>query len=80
MLNVQLGHFSVTVPHALADNPKAVADFKASKAKVAQAIKGAMIRETKGTAQPEIVEQIILEELQKVEWNRRNRRKGESCR
>ncbi|HTU93595.1 MAG TPA: Asp-tRNA(Asn)/Glu-tRNA(Gln) amidotransferase subunit GatB [Gemmataceae bacterium] len=55
------------VRRALAANAKAVADFKAGKTKAAQAIKGAVMRETKGTARPEVVEQIILEELQKVE-------------
>jgi aspartyl-tRNA(Asn)/glutamyl-tRNA(Gln) amidotransferase subunit B len=66
MFNVQFGHLSVTDRHALADNPKAVADFKTDKPKAAQAIKGTVMRETKGTAWPEVVEQIILEEIQKV--------------
>ena len=52
------------VRRALAANPKAVADFKAGKTKAAQAIKGAVMRETKGTAKPEVVEQLILAELQ----------------
>ncbi|HEY7156733.1 MAG TPA: Asp-tRNA(Asn)/Glu-tRNA(Gln) amidotransferase subunit GatB [Gemmataceae bacterium] len=55
------------VRRAIASNPKAVADFKAGKTKAAQAIKGAVMRETKGTAQPEAVEQLILEEIQKAE-------------
>jgi aspartyl-tRNA(Asn)/glutamyl-tRNA(Gln) amidotransferase subunit B len=54
------------VRRALAANAKAVADFKAGKTKAAQAIKGAVMRETKGTARPEMVEQLILEEIQKV--------------
>ena len=53
------------VRRAIAANPKAVADFKAGKTKAAQAIKGAVMRETKGTARPEVVEQIILEEITK---------------
>jgi aspartyl-tRNA(Asn)/glutamyl-tRNA(Gln) amidotransferase subunit B len=54
------------VRRALAANPKAVADFKAGKTKAAQAIKGAVMRETKGTARPEVVEQIILEQIEKT--------------
>jgi aspartyl-tRNA(Asn)/glutamyl-tRNA(Gln) amidotransferase subunit B len=54
------------VRRALAANAKAVADFKAGKTKAAQAIKGAVMRETKGTARPEVVEQLILEEIQKT--------------
>jgi aspartyl-tRNA(Asn)/glutamyl-tRNA(Gln) amidotransferase subunit B len=55
------------VGRALAANPKAVADFRAGKTKAAQAIKGAVMRETKGTARPEVVEQLILEEIRKGE-------------
>jgi aspartyl-tRNA(Asn)/glutamyl-tRNA(Gln) amidotransferase subunit B len=54
------------VRRAVAANPKAVADFKKGKAAAAQAIKGAVMRETKGTAPPDLVQQILLEELQKV--------------
>jgi aspartyl-tRNA(Asn)/glutamyl-tRNA(Gln) amidotransferase subunit B len=53
------------VRRALAANAKAVADFKAGKTKAAQAIKGAVMRETKGTARPEVVEQLIVEEIQR---------------
>jgi aspartyl-tRNA(Asn)/glutamyl-tRNA(Gln) amidotransferase subunit B len=53
------------VRRALVANPKAVADFKAGKTKAAQAIKGTVMRETKGTARPEVVEQLIVEEIQK---------------
>jgi aspartyl-tRNA(Asn)/glutamyl-tRNA(Gln) amidotransferase subunit B len=51
---------------AIAGNPKAVADFKKGKTKAADAIKGAVMRETKGMAKTELVQQILLEELQKV--------------
>ncbi len=54
------------VRRALAANTKAVADFKTGKTKAAQAIKGAVMRETKGTARPEVVEQLILEEIRKT--------------
>jgi aspartyl-tRNA(Asn)/glutamyl-tRNA(Gln) amidotransferase subunit B len=51
---------------AIADNPKAVADFRKGKTKAADAIKGAVMRETKGMAKTEIVQQLLLEELQKA--------------
>jgi aspartyl-tRNA(Asn)/glutamyl-tRNA(Gln) amidotransferase subunit B len=54
------------VRRAIAANAKAVEDFKKGKTKAAQAIKGAVMRETKGTARPEVVEQLILEEIQKT--------------
>ncbi len=53
------------VRRAVAANPKAVADFKKGKAAAAQAIKGAVMKETKGTARPDLVQQILMEELQK---------------
>jgi aspartyl-tRNA(Asn)/glutamyl-tRNA(Gln) amidotransferase subunit B len=54
------------VRRAISNNPKAVADFKKGKAAAANAIKGAVMRETRGTANPEVVQQILLEELQKA--------------
>jgi aspartyl-tRNA(Asn)/glutamyl-tRNA(Gln) amidotransferase subunit B len=62
---VDAGALLEVVRRAVTANPKAVADFKAGKTKAAQAIKGAVMRETKGTAKPEVVEQLILEEIQK---------------
>jgi len=50
----------------IATNPKAVADFKKGKTKAADAIKGFVMRETKGMANTEVVSQILLEELGKV--------------
>jgi aspartyl-tRNA(Asn)/glutamyl-tRNA(Gln) amidotransferase subunit B len=43
-----------------------VADFKKGKAAAANRIKGAVMKQTKGTANPELVQQILLEELQKA--------------
>ncbi len=63
---VEAGDLLAIVRRAIAANAKAVADFKAGKTKAAQAIKGAVMRETKGTARPEVVEQLILEEIQKA--------------
>jgi aspartyl-tRNA(Asn)/glutamyl-tRNA(Gln) amidotransferase subunit B len=53
------------VRRAIAASPKAVADFKKGKKQAANSIKGAVMRETKGTARPDLVEQLIREELEK---------------
>jgi aspartyl-tRNA(Asn)/glutamyl-tRNA(Gln) amidotransferase subunit B len=60
------GQIAAIVRRAIAANPKAVADFKKGKAKAADAIKGAVMRETKGMAKTEMVQQIVMEELQKA--------------
>lgn len=54
------------VRKAIHANPKAVADYKKGKTKAADAIKGAVMRETKGMAKTELVQQILLEELQTI--------------
>jgi aspartyl-tRNA(Asn)/glutamyl-tRNA(Gln) amidotransferase subunit B len=59
------GQLAEIVRRAIAANPKAVADFKKGKTKAADAIKGAVMRETKGMAKTELVQKILLEELQK---------------
>jgi aspartyl-tRNA(Asn)/glutamyl-tRNA(Gln) amidotransferase subunit B len=51
------------VQRAIAGNPKAVADFKKGKLKAADAIKGAVMRETKGMAQTDAVQRLLMEEL-----------------
>ena len=51
---------------AIAANPKAVADFKKGKAAAANSIKGAVMKETKGAAKPDVVQQILMDELAKV--------------
>ncbi len=53
------------VRRAIAANPKAAADFRNGKTKAADAIKGAVMRETKGMAKTEMVQQIVLQELAK---------------
>ena len=60
------GALAEIVRRAIAANPKAVADYKKGKAAAADAIKGAVMRETKGAANAEAVQQLILEELQKA--------------
>jgi aspartyl-tRNA(Asn)/glutamyl-tRNA(Gln) amidotransferase subunit B len=52
------------VARAVAANPKAVADFKNGKTKAADAIKGAVMRETKGMAKMELVQRLVMEALQ----------------
>ena len=54
------------VRRAIAANPKAVADYKKGKVKAADAIKGAIMRETKGMAKIEVVQRILTEELEKA--------------
>jgi aspartyl-tRNA(Asn)/glutamyl-tRNA(Gln) amidotransferase subunit B len=54
------------IQRAIAENPRAVADFKKGKVKAADAIKGRIMRETKGMAKTEMVQQILMEELQQV--------------
>jgi aspartyl-tRNA(Asn)/glutamyl-tRNA(Gln) amidotransferase subunit B len=53
------------IRRAIAANAKAVADFKNGKTKAADAIKGAIMRETKGAAKADVVQRLLLEELQK---------------
>jgi aspartyl-tRNA(Asn)/glutamyl-tRNA(Gln) amidotransferase subunit B len=53
------------VRRAIAANAKAVADYKKGKTKAADAIKGAVMRETKGMAKTEVVQRLLLQELEK---------------
>lgn len=57
------GQLLEIVRRAIAANPKAVADFKNGKVKAADAIKGAVMRETKGLAKMEQVQRLLLQEL-----------------
>jgi aspartyl-tRNA(Asn)/glutamyl-tRNA(Gln) amidotransferase subunit B len=54
------------VRRAIAANAKAVADFKKGKVKAADAIKGAVMRETKGTAPMDQVQRLLLQELEQA--------------
>ncbi len=63
---VDAGALAEIVRKAVAANPKAVADFKKGKAAAAQSIFGAVMRETKGTAKPDVVRQLLDEELKKA--------------
>jgi aspartyl-tRNA(Asn)/glutamyl-tRNA(Gln) amidotransferase subunit B len=59
------GQLRDLIRRAIANNAKAVADFKKGKIKAADAIKGAVMRETKGMAKTDLVQKLLLEELQK---------------
>ena len=50
---------------AIVANPKAAADFKKGTVKAADRIKGAVMKETKGMANAETVNRLLLEELAK---------------
>jgi len=60
------GQLLEIVRRAIAANAKAVADYKKGKTKAADAIKGAVMRETKGMAKTEMVQRLLLQELDKV--------------
>ncbi len=60
------GKLRTIIQEAIAKNAKAVADYKKGKTKAADAIKGAVMRETKGLAKMEQVQALLLEELAKV--------------
>jgi aspartyl-tRNA(Asn)/glutamyl-tRNA(Gln) amidotransferase subunit B len=54
------------IRQAIAANPRAVADFKKGKVKAADAIKGAVMRQTRGMANTDLVQKLLMEELQKT--------------
>ncbi len=58
------GQLREIVRRAIAANPKAVADYKNGKTRAADAIKGAVMRETKGMARTELVQELLQQELQ----------------
>jgi aspartyl-tRNA(Asn)/glutamyl-tRNA(Gln) amidotransferase subunit B len=58
------GQLRELVRKAIAANPKAVADYKKGKTRAADAIKGAVMRETKGLAKAELVQQLLQQELE----------------
>jgi aspartyl-tRNA(Asn)/glutamyl-tRNA(Gln) amidotransferase subunit B len=60
------GQLLEIVRRAIAANAKAVADYKKGKTKAADAIKGAVMRETKGMAKTEVVQRLLLQELEKA--------------
>ena len=59
------GQLREMIRKAIAANPQAAADFKNGKVKAADRIKGAVMKETKGMANTETVNRLLLEELAK---------------
>ena len=57
---------SWSVRRAMAANARAVADYKNGKAAAANAIKGAVMRETKGSVRADVVDRVLKEELEKA--------------
>lgn len=62
---VDEGQLVDIVRQAIADNPKSVEDYKKGKTAAAQRIKGAVMKATKGTAKPDVVDRLLAEELGK---------------
>jgi aspartyl-tRNA(Asn)/glutamyl-tRNA(Gln) amidotransferase subunit B len=50
----------------IAANPKPVAEYKQGKTAALNFIKGAVMRETKGSVRPDVVERVLKEELEKA--------------
>ena len=48
---------------AIAANPKSVADFKAGKQNAVNALKGQVMKLSKGTANPQLVGEILVKKL-----------------
>ena len=59
------GQLREMIRKAITANPQAAADFKAGKLKAADRIKGAVMKETKGMANAETVNRLLLDELSK---------------
>ncbi|MCE9531980.1 MAG: Asp-tRNA(Asn)/Glu-tRNA(Gln) amidotransferase subunit GatB [Planctomycetes bacterium] len=59
------GQLREIIRKAIGANAQAVADFKAGKVKAADRIKGAVMKETKGMANAETVNRLLVEELSK---------------
>lgn len=57
------GAIAAIVEQVLADNPKSVEDFKAGKEKALGFLVGQMMKATRGKANPELVNRLLLEKL-----------------
>jgi aspartyl-tRNA(Asn)/glutamyl-tRNA(Gln) amidotransferase subunit B len=58
-----VGELELAVTQAIADNPKAVADYKAGKEESVKFLIGMVMRNTKGKANPQVVEELLKEKL-----------------
>jgi len=60
------GAIQAIVDQVIAQNPKAVADFKAGKAAAAKALVGQVMKATGGKANPSLANRLVEEKLTKL--------------
>lgn len=60
------GALKEPVVKVIANNPKAVEDFKAGKKKAVGALVGQIMKETKGKANPKVINELLNDELKKL--------------
>lgn len=60
------GALKELVVKVIANNPKAVEDFKAGKKKAVGALVGQIMKETKGKANPKVINEVLNDELKKL--------------
>ena len=60
------GALKELVVKVIANNPKAVEDFKAGKKKAVGALVGQIMKETKGKANPKVIYELLIDELKKL--------------
>lgn len=60
------GALKEMVVKVIANNPKAVEDFKAGKKKAVGALVGQIMKETKGKANPKVINELLNDELKKL--------------
>lgn len=60
------GALKELVVKVIANNPKAVEDFKAGKKKAVGALVGPIMKETKGKANPKVINELLNDELKKL--------------
>jgi len=58
-----VGQLEAFCDEAIAANPKSVADFKAGKQNAVNALKGQVMKLSKGTANPQLVGEILVKKL-----------------
>jgi aspartyl-tRNA(Asn)/glutamyl-tRNA(Gln) amidotransferase subunit B len=58
-----VGALEAFCDQAIAANPKSVADFKAGKQNALNALKGQVMKLSKGTANPQLVGEILVKKL-----------------
>ena len=58
-----VGRLEAFCDEAIAANPKSVADFKAGKQNAVNALKGQVMKLSKGTANPQLVGEILVKKL-----------------